>query len=282
MPLKPIVLLLLCSGIAPIAGIAQADDTSTTVALSDTPATVQKTIQAQIGDGQMGEIDKSINDEETIYDVDLTARDGSGRDFSVAGDGTLLSVEVTLSEIPAAARQFIQTELNGGTLESIDKNVADSEITYDVQGTAKEGQERNFTVGDDGALLSMEVALSETPDAVQKSITSRSKGGRVTSINENFDEDVTNFDVDVWEGSETSFNVLADGTLASIRVSLAKVPPAARRTMEAQIAGGTILRVDRSFVKERGVMPFDVEGRKDGKPFDFSVGPRGRFLGMNP
>jgi hypothetical protein len=30
-----------------------------------------------------------------------------------------------------------------------------------------------------------------------------------------------------------------------------------------------------------GVFPFEVEGRKDGKPFDFSVGPKGRFLGMD-
>jgi hypothetical protein len=28
-------------------------------------------------------------------------------------------------------------------------------------------------------------------------------------------------------------------------------------------------------------LPYEVEGRKDGKTFDFSVGPRGRFLGMD-
>jgi hypothetical protein len=33
--------------------------------------------------------------------------------------------------------------------------------------------------------------------------------------------------------------------------------------------------------KKAGVLPYEVTGRKDGKPFNFSVGPRGRFLGMD-
>ncbi len=29
------------------------------------------------------------------------------------------------------------------------------------------------------------------------------------------------------------------------------------------------------------VLPYEVQGRKDGKPFDFSVGPGGKFLGRD-
>jgi len=39
--------------------------------------------------------------------------------------------------------------------------------------------------------------------------------------------------------------------------------------------------VDKSFEKRNNDFPFEVEGRKDGKPFDFFVAPRGRFLGMD-
>ena len=277
MKLKPLLLAVVCCGFA---GNAMADDT---VALSATPAAVQKTIQAHIGDGTMGEIDKSPSDEEIIYDVSLTAKDGSDRDFSVAQDGTLLNVEVSLAEIPADAQKTVRAELAGGTLESIDKNLADSEISYDVEGTNQDGIEKDFTVADDGAILSMELPLEKTPDAVQKTISSQLKGSTITDIEENFDEDGTNFDINVTalDGNATSFNVQAGGTLASVRVPLADVPPAARRTIKAHIGDGTVLRVDRSYVKEKGVNPFDIEGRKDGKPFDFSVGPRGRFLGMN-
>jgi uncharacterized membrane protein YkoI len=277
MQLKPLFLAAICCGLA---GGAVADGT---VTLSDTPPAVQKAIQARAGDGTLGEIDRSSDDEETIYDVGLTAKDGSDRDFSVARDGTVLSVEVSLDEIPADAQKTVRAQLAGGTLESIDKNLADSEISYDVEGTNQDGSQRDFTVANDGAILSMELPLDKTPDAVQQTITSQLKGGALKDIDENFDEDGTNFDVDVTaaDGMATSFNVMADGTLASVRVPLLDVTPAVRRTIEAHIGDGTVLRVDRSFVKEKGVMPFDIEGRKDGKPFDFSVGPRGRFLGMN-
>lgn len=251
------------------------------VMLADTPAAVQKIIQTQTGDGTRGDITKTTEDEETVYDVDLTAKDGSGRDFSVAGDGTLLSVEVPLNETPEAVQTAIRTAMSGGALESIDKNLADSEISFDVTGT-RDGKKMDFTLSEDGTLLGREVALGDTSDTVQKAITAQLKGGTLKSIEENFDEDGTNFDVEVAHGGqETGFNVTADGTLASTQVALPDAPRPVQKTIRDRIGDGTVLRVDKSFVKERGVFPYDVEGRKDGKPFDFSVGPRGRFLGMN-
>ncbi len=276
--MKPFAFLAIFCGAAAVA-FAHDD----TVKLSDTPAPVQKTIQAQVADGKMGGITRSIDDEETVFDVDLTAKDGSDRDFSVADDGTLLSTEVNLNETPVATQKTIQSELSGGSLDSIDRNLADSEISFDVEGAGKDGKEKHFTVADDGTILSREVALSDTPDVVQKTINSRLEGGKVSGIDENFDDDGTNFDVTVTASDDVkkSFNVLADGTLASEQIPLADVPPRARAAIKEHIGDGTVLRVDKSFIKERGVDPFEIEGRKDGKPFDFSVGPRGKFLGMD-
>jgi uncharacterized membrane protein YkoI len=274
--MRPAIIISLVCGLAIV---ARADDTK--VALSDTPATVQKTIQAQVADGTMGDITKSADDEDTVYDVDLMAKDGSDRDFSVAQDGTLLSVEVPLSETPNPVQKTIQTQLS--TLDSIDKNLAESEISFDVKGTGQDKKDKNFTVAEDGTLLGEEVTLDETPDAVQKTVATQLGRGKLESIDENFDDDSTNFDVQASspDGSETSFNITADGTLASKQVPLDKVPPPAKKTIENRIGDGTVLRVDKSLVKRMGVFPFEVEGRKDGKPFDFSVGPKGRFLGMD-
>jgi uncharacterized membrane protein YkoI len=280
MQFKPVILISLICGIA---GVASADDQSNPTVLSKTPAAVQKAIQAQSAGGTLGEIDKTPEDEDMAYDVELTAKDGQERDFSVAEDGTLLSVEVALAETPAAAQKTIQTELNGGDLESIDKNLDDSEITYDIEGTANDGKEKDFTIADDGTILSEEVVLAETPNAVQKAIASQLNGGKLESIDENFDDDGNNFDVE-WtakDGQEKSFNVAADGNLASEEVALEEVPRPAQRTIKNQIGAGKILRIDKSLAKEKRGSPYEVEGRKDGKPFDFSVGPRGRFLGMD-
>jgi uncharacterized membrane protein YkoI len=277
--MRALIILSLMGGIATVPVLARADDT---VSLSSTPAAVQKTIQAQVGGGQMGDITKETDGGDTIYDVDLTAKDGSDRDFSVAQDGTLLSVEVELEETPADVRKTIQTELNGGSLDSIDKNLDDTDVSYDVAGTDKGGKETSFTVDDDGTLSSREVDLTQTPDTVQKTIAAQLNGGKVNSIDEEID-DGTNFEVTVTtaDGPETSFTVAADGKLTSKEVDLDSVPARARATMENRIGDGTSLRVDKSFEKRDNTFPFEVEGRKDGKPFDFFVAPRGRFLGMD-
>jgi uncharacterized membrane protein YkoI len=260
-----------------------AGEPSKTVTLSETSAAVQKTIQAQAGNGQLGEIDKVLDDGETVYDVELTAKDGQERDFSVGEDGMLLSVEVAPAETPAPVQKAIQTLKNQGNLESIDKNLDDSEITYDVELATKDDREKDFTIAADGTLLSAEVALSETPDAVQKTIAARLNGGKLESIDKNFDDDGISYDVEITTqaGLENGFTVAANGSLSSAQMTLEETPRPVQRTIKNQIGNGKILEIDRSFVKERGVFPYEVEAQKDGKSFDFSVGPRGKFLGMD-
>ena len=80
-------------------------------------------------------------------------------------------------------------------MESIDKNLDDWETHYDIELTAKNGQEKLLTIADDGALLSAEVVLNETPDAVQKKIAVQLADGKMENIDENFDDDDTNYDI---------------------------------------------------------------------------------------
>lgn len=271
--------LILASFVGGVAVTALADDAKVT--LANTPADIQSVIQTQTAGGIMGDITKSADDEETVYDVDFTAKDGSDRDFSVAQDGTLLNVELPLAETPAAVQKTIQAETSA--VDTIDKNLADADISYEVKGTGGDGKDKNFTVADDGTVLSREVALGDTPDAVQKTIATELSGGKVASIDENLDDEGTNFDVTVTSvsGADTSFNVTADGMLASRHIALGEVPRPVQRTIHEQLGDGTLLRVDKSFLKRMGVLPFEIEARKNGKPFDFAVGPRGRFLGMD-
>ncbi|HEV2331507.1 MAG TPA: hypothetical protein VGY56_22215 [Verrucomicrobiae bacterium] len=275
-----IVSALFISGCAAVAAPALSDES---VALSNTPAAVQKTIQNQVADGKMGGITRRAEDNDTVYDIKLTGKDGFERDFTVAQDGILVSVEVTLAEIPAEVRQTIKSELNGSGPDRIDKHLDETDVSYDIEGPGKDGQEEDFTVDEDGTLASRQIALTDTPDSVQKTIASQLNDGKVETIDENLDDDGTNFDVTVTaqDGSNTSFNAAADGALISKEVSLDEVPASARATIEKRIGDGTILRVDKSFVKRNNILPFEVEGRKDGKPFDFSVAPGGRFLGID-
>ena len=254
-----------------------------TVELTGTPAAVQAAIHAQMGEGKLDDIDQTNEDGETTFDVSYTTKSGDDHGFTVAEDGTVLSREVEMAATPAAVQKTIRARARGWTLEDINLDLVDVDASYEVD-VSHNGREKSFTVADDGTLLNADLTLAETPSAVQAAINKKVADGTLESISEDFDPDGNSFDIDARaaDGGLNSFSVGEDGTLLSVEVSLDKVSPGARKTIEAKIGNGKILRVDKSLVEKKGnVLPLEVQGRKDGKSFDFSVGPRGRFLGMD-
>ena len=258
-----------------------ADDKATVVALADTPAAVQKTITSQIGDGKLDEVSRDTEDGETVFEADFTAKTGEDRDVTVADDGTLLKVGVTLADTPTPVQMTIASL--GWQVTGIDKNVADTEISYEIAVTNNDTG-KSFTVATNGTLLSMEKTLSETPAAVQTTIKAEAGAGKIQSISQNYDPAGNSFDVELTTatGGRKAFSVGPDGQMLSVEMTLEQVPPAVRQTISEQIGDGKILSIDRSLLeKKKKVLPYEVEGRKDGRPFNFSVGPRGQFLGMD-
>ena len=255
---------------------------STEVALAETPAAVQKTIETEAAGWGLEGIDRIVEATGTTYDVEVT-KNARTQDFTVDDDGTLLNIAVAFEQTPAAVQKSILAQANGGQLRIIDQNMDDTEITYDVE-TARAGVRKNFTLGQDGTLVSVEVELTETPPAVQATIAKQAAGGAVRSIDESFDPDGTTYDVDAVtkDGAMNSFTVGAGGALLSQEVTLDQTPPPARKTIEDQIGASKIIRIDRSLFEKIGkVFPYEVEARKNGKPFYFNVGPKGRFLGWD-
>jgi uncharacterized membrane protein YkoI len=155
--------------------------------LSELPAPLQAAIQAQAGHGSIEGIDKTFDDGETSYVATITAADGRERDFTFNPDGSLSSVEVTLPELPASLQTAIKTQVGGDTLQSIDKNLDNGEVTYDATVTAPDGQERDFSVSEQGALVSREVAMSDAPAAVQQTISQTVGSGKVIEVDQAFD-----------------------------------------------------------------------------------------------
>jgi uncharacterized membrane protein YkoI len=255
---------------------------STEIGLAEAPAAVQKTIQAEAAGWGLDGIDRNVEASGATYDVEVT-KNGRTQNFTVDDDGTLLSIAVPLEETPAAVQKAIQAQANGAQVGDIDKNVDEPEITFDVE-TSKAGVPRNFTVAADGTLVSAEVALAETPAPVQATIAAQAAGGTVKSIDENFEPDGVTYDVETVTkaGAANSFTLGAGGALLSQVVPLDQVPPAARNTIQDHAGPSKIIRIDKSLAEKIGkVFPYEVEARKDGKPFYFNVGPKGRFLGWD-
>jgi uncharacterized membrane protein YkoI len=264
-------------------GGAFAADEAKIVALSATPAQVQKTVATQVADGKIDEIEQTTEDGETIFDVSFTTKNGVARGVSVADDGTAVSVEVRLDETPPAVQKAIHTQAAGWTVEGIDRTLDEAESSFDVE-VSQGGRERTFSIAADGSLLSTAVALSDTPVAVQAAIRSQVGEGSVQSVEEDLDPDGNTFAIVAVTkaGLPQSFTVGLDGLLRSEEVHLEDVPAPARKTILEQVGAGRLLRIDKSLLEQtKHVLPYLVEARKDGKRFDFSVGPKGRFLGFD-
>lgn len=253
------------------------------VGLDEVPAAVQAAIKAQLGSARLDSIDKTFDADEVSYEVMTITRNGQERGFTVDALGHMQSLDLTLAETPAPVQAAIKTQIGAGKLQSIDETFSPEGITFDVEMNTKDGAARHFSVNPAGQLVSVELALSDISPAIQAAITSEAGPARIESIDKNFEPDGITFDITTMGrgGRERDFTISDNGTLLTREVFLENIPPGAQRTIREQIGNGHIIRIDRSAERESGVLPFVVQGRKNGLPFNFSVGPGGRFLGMD-
>jgi hypothetical protein len=195
-----------------------ASDQTNEVKLEQVPAVAQKTIiaESEKAKGHLEKIERVIEDDELRYDVEL-ATGKRTRSFSVAPDGKLLSWQVFMNEIAVPARQAIRAQVRAanGKLEEIDRVEDEDGVTFDVTMT-KDGREVSFTVSKAGKLLSLEMALAETPDSVQKTIRAQTTGGEIKNIEKEIDDEdgEITYDIEAAKaGKKFSFTVDANGKL---------------------------------------------------------------------
>lgn len=258
------------------------DPASAPVALTNTPPAVQAMVTRLVDSGQLTEILPVDENGENSFEVSFVASTGREHNFTVADDGTMLSTEAEPEELPPLAWRTIHAQAPGWKVAEIDKNLAETALTYDVlmvQGKS----ERNLHLNVAGELQSRQIFPAEAPAAVLQAITNFVPAGRITTIDENFENEANTFDVEARSTNSEylSFQVGENGTLLSQQITLDQVLPAVRRTIRLQVGpNGKIIRLDRWLNRNfGGISPIQVTGRKDGLPYNFLVGPAGRFLG---
>ncbi len=182
------------------------------VFLAETPQPVQGIIRSELGKGKLGEIERTIEDGEVIFDVDII-RNGKPRLLSVAASGQWHTLEVGLLETPPAVRRTIRQQLGGGKLGDITKSVEEEDVVYDAEMT-RGNRQHTITVSPEGKVLRQEeeVSLAEAPEPVQRTIQSQVGGGKLLRLAKTTDDDGIAYEVEAAkDGKEFSFTVAADG-----------------------------------------------------------------------
>ena len=245
------------------------------LARSDEPAT----LQSATGGAKLGALERIEEDGEVTYDTTFASKNGGERSISVAQDGSLLSLEVTLADLPPAVKKTIAEQTGDRKVTAITKETDTDGTTYDVTVTNPAGAERSLAIGEDGTLISREVSLEETPAGVQITIKARAGDGTIASISQAFDEGETSFDITYTtkQGKELSFSVSPSGRLNSVEISLDDAPAPVQATIKDKVGGGKVLRVNKIFNPRQKVQGYEIESVVNGKPFDFEVSPKGKF-----
>jgi hypothetical protein len=118
------------------------------------PATVKATIDAHVGQGHVGGIDKTFENGGTGYAATIVSKDGQQRDLTVSDQGKVLSREVAINETPESVRQTVTKVLGTGKIVAIDQPVSESgkPAPFKIKGS-KGGKPFNFLVSPTGDFL---------------------------------------------------------------------------------------------------------------------------------
>jgi len=256
---------------------------TTNPSLHQLPPQVQKTVKGELGENKLVSIEKETDGDEVTYTITRARKEGE-KFFTVGQDGTLLSVEVGLADpgVPLAVQETIQMEVGKGKIESIEKSFEDGEISFDVEFKKADGKDSSFSVAADGKLTCAQMTAAEIPAAARKTIEAHLGNGKLGDVYRLMDGNEISYDAEVDHGGKTRDVIVApNGTLESIQVFMEEIPPGAQKTIKEKVGNGKLVRIDKSFSSKRGGGPFEVEARKDGKPLNFSVSAKGRFLGVD-
>ena len=149
------------------------------VTMDQVSAAVQTTIQTEAQGGNIEEIERETENGKTVYEAEVILN-GQEVDIMIASDGTLLGKEVedadddddddegdddddddddeeevTLDEVPAAVKDTILANAQGGTIEEIERETEDGQVVYEAEVEIN-GKEYEIEVAADGTLLEIE------------------------------------------------------------------------------------------------------------------------------
>lgn len=248
------------------------------ISLDKLPAAAQKTVKAQLKGGEVSSISKEEDDGKITFEVEAKKGDTEWS-FTVAADGSLLEVEIPLSEAPAEVQKTVKATVGKGKIDTVTKSIDDGDVIYDVDFTTAEGKDRFLSVDPDGTLNTLEVGLEDLAKPIQDKVKELAGKWQIDAVLKSFEEGKVYWDIQLsLDKQDRDFRLADDGKLETEQVFLDGLPAPAKTTIQNRVAEGKLERIDKVYGKGEQFV-YQIESVKNGEPFFFSVGPKGKFLG---
>jgi uncharacterized membrane protein YkoI len=224
-------------------------DKSPSVAMSDLPAAVQKTIKEQQGGRMVADIDKETWNGQSVYEVEFKDKGPNSRIY-VANDGTLVVdkerksgtyLGTQFSDTPAAVQARVKQTVSNADIQDVDREMKDGQVVYDVE-VKQEGLNRHLKIAENGTLLE---------DSNQRD--SRGIGERVRER----------------VGLDRDAEML----------SLEQLPSPVQKSIKENCDEGTLKPIKR--VMRNGHAEYDAEFEKQGKNVRITVAEDGKIVKDN-
>jgi uncharacterized membrane protein YkoI len=130
-----------------------ADSAHSKVKLESLPPAVQNTVKEQTKNATLIGIAKEVEGGKTMYELE-TKVNGKGRDLMIDANGNVVTVEqeISLDEVPAAARQAIVKKVGPGKIKLVETLTKGSDVSYEAAYTTKAGKSMEYGVNADGSV----------------------------------------------------------------------------------------------------------------------------------
>ncbi len=251
------------------------------VELRQTPAPVQRAIEASGSSSAVKEVTKKTVDGRTVYDVEYERNNAINPRLRVAEDGTIIRANRSASDTSAAVSdeaRATRDNVRDGARRTSD-NVSDA-VRDDARAVRKETSRavRNAEGEMSAAATAMSTKLEDVPAAVRSTIQAQSQGRDIADIDRETHNGQTVYEVEFRQsGRNAQLHISEDGTVVKsentamtsttgkrakslfMGTQLEDTPSAVQDTIRREVADRQIVDIDKEVRTGRTVYEVEVK-----------------------
>lgn len=205
---------------------------------------VQRAVNALQNNGKVQSIYWCDEEGDRVYEVEVL--NGEDKRFYTIGlDGVFQATQMHMAELSEAVQKTIHEQAAKAHVIYVSRSEVDAGQVFDVL-LGNNGKRHVISVGADGSLQAVQVALTDTPQPVQKTITATAGFAKITYIGRcEEDGDVTYSVVTTDNAVKKEFVVGLDGVLLATTIPLADAPEIVQKAIRDKAGTGRILHVQK-------------------------------------